>query len=133
MWMQAAGTSGLVCIAGAALDQRVRSLLLNRSLADLESVVASKDYDLPLSAVAFGFLRNFDLPELCASVAPRPIWLLNSVGPNGELLSLSEISDSYQVTMRAYGQNKKVENFCLRVEPAAADEVALAWMQKVLA
>jgi cephalosporin-C deacetylase-like acetyl esterase len=128
-----AGTSGLVCIAGTALDQRVRSLLLNRSLADLESVVASKDYDLPLSAVAFGFLRNFDLPELCASVAPRPIWLLNSVGPNGELLSLSEISDSYQVAMRAYAQNKKDENFCLRVEPAPADEVAVAWMQKILA
>ena len=125
------GTSGLVCMAGTALDPRIRSLLLNRSLATLESVVAAKDYDLPLSAVAFGLVRNFDLPEICASLAPRPIWLVNSVGPNGDLLSLSEIGDSYQVATRAYAQNK--ENLCFRVEPAPADDAAVAWMQKVLA
>ena len=74
------GISGIPCMAGAALDQRISSLLLNRTLADFESVVASKDYDLPLSAVAFGILRKMDLPRaLCqfgtaARLAREPSW-----------------------------------------------------------
>ena len=82
------GISGIPCMLGAALDQRINSLLLNRTLADFESIVASKDYDLPLSAVAFGMLRKMDLPELCASLVPRPVWLVNSVGPTRNPLTL---------------------------------------------
>jgi cephalosporin-C deacetylase-like acetyl esterase len=126
------GTSGLACIAGAALDQRICSLLLSRTLVDFESVVASKDYSLPLSAVAFGFLRKMDLPELCASLAPRPFWLVNTVGPNGDALTLSDMNESYQVAIRAYAHNKQDEKLYLRAEPDPADDVTLAWMQRVL-
>jgi cephalosporin-C deacetylase-like acetyl esterase len=126
------GTSGIACTAAATLDQRICSLLLNGTLADLESVVASKDYDLPLSAVAFGMLRKLDLPELCAGLAPRPVWLLNTVGPTGNALTLSDLSESYEVAIRAYVHEKQGEKFCLRVEPDPTDEVVLAWMQKVL-
>jgi cephalosporin-C deacetylase-like acetyl esterase len=126
------GISGIPCMAGAALDQRISSLLLNRTLADFESVVASKDYDLPLSAVAFGILRKMDLPELCASLVPRPVWLVNPVGPTRNPLTLSDISESYEVAIRAYAHYKQDERLSLRVEPNPADEVALAWMRKVL-
>lgn len=107
-------------------------LLLNRTLADFESVVAWKDYDLPLSAVAFGILRKVDLRVLCASLAPRPVWLMNTVGPTGNPLTLSDISESYEVAIQAYAHHKQGEGLCLRVEPDPADEVALAWMRKVL-
>jgi cephalosporin-C deacetylase-like acetyl esterase len=126
------GTSGLACIAGAALDQRICSLLLNGTLADFASVVASKDYQLPVSAIAFGFLRRFDLPELCASLAPRPVWLVNPVGPNRNALTLSEMNEAYQVAIQAYARDKHSEEFCLRVEPEPAGEVMLTWMQKVI-
>jgi cephalosporin-C deacetylase-like acetyl esterase len=126
------GISGLACMAGAALDQRVSSLLLSHTLSDFESVVASEDYDLPLSAVVFGILRKLDLPELCASLAPRPVWLLNTVGPSGNVLTLSDIRESYQGAIRAYDHDKQGEKLCLCVEPDPADDVTLAWMQKVL-
>ena len=38
----ASRTSGLPCLAGAVLDQRIRSIMLNRTLLTLASVVASK-------------------------------------------------------------------------------------------
>ncbi len=126
------GISGIPCMAGAALDQRISSLLLNRTLADFESVVASKDYDLPLSAVAFGILRKMDLPELCASLVPRPVWLVNPVGPTRNALTLSEIHESYEVAIRAYAHDNQDRRLSLRVEPTPADQVALAWMRKVL-
>lgn len=125
------GINGIPCMAGTALDQRISSLFLNRTLADFESVVASKDYDLPLFAVAFGILRKMDLPVLCASLVPRPVWLVNPVGPTKNPLTLSDIRESYRVAIKAY--DKQEERLSLRVEPNPVDEVALEWMHKVLA
>jgi hypothetical protein len=116
------GVSGLPCIAGMALDSQVRSMMLNRTLLTLESVVASKDYDFPVSAVAFGLLREFDLPELCAAVAPRPVWLLNSLGPQGEPLPASDARQAY----RNAGQ------ISFRVQPDPIDEVILEWARQTL-
>ena len=127
------GTIGLACMAVAALDQRVRSLLLNRTLVSLESVVASEDYNLPLSAIAFGMLRKFDLPELCAIQAPRPIWLVNSTGPRGNGLPLGEVGEAYGVATRAYSNVNRKENLSLRVESGPVDAAVLEWAQKTLA
>ncbi len=126
------GTSGLVCVAAATLDPRINSLLLNKTLVSYESVVASKEYDVPLSAMAFGLLQKMDVPEMCASLAPRPVCLMNTVGPNGEELTLSETSEHYQVAIQAYARDKQGEKLSLRVVPEPTDEVALAWAQKVL-
>ena len=97
--------------------------MVNRTLVDFASVVAAKDYDLPVSAVAFGMLRKLDLPDLCASMAPRPVCLVNPVGPNGNALALSEVNEAYKIA-------KQSEKFSVRVEPDPADEIMLMWMQK---
>jgi cephalosporin-C deacetylase-like acetyl esterase len=120
------GTSGLTCIAGAVLDSRVRSMMLNRTLLTLESVVASRDYDLPLSAFSFGMLREFDLPDLCGVAAPRAVWLLNPVGPQGEALALSD-------AQRAYRTADNAGKLSFRVQPDQIDEVVLEWARKTLA
>jgi cephalosporin-C deacetylase-like acetyl esterase len=120
------GTSGLPCIAGAVLDSRVRSMMLNRTLLTLESVVASKDYDLPLSAFSFGILREFDLPDLCGVAAARAVWLLNPVGPQGEALALSDAQQAYR---RADNSGK----LSFRVQPDHIDDVVVEWARKTLA
>lgn len=127
------GTSGLPCIAGAVLDPRIRSMMLNRTLLTLDSVVASKDYNLPLSSVAFGILREFDLPELCGAVAPRALWLINPVGPQGEAAPLSAVHQNYTSAVRAYGSANHPDKLCFRVEPDPIDTVVLEWARKTLA
>jgi cephalosporin-C deacetylase-like acetyl esterase len=114
-----AGATGLSCIAAAALDDRFSSVMLDRTLVDLESIVTSKDYRLPLSAVAFGVLTKFDLPELCAHLAPRPLWLLNTVGPQGNGLAVSDISGRYAKAT-------------VLVEPGPPDKVVMEWLKKTV-
>jgi dienelactone hydrolase len=119
--------SGMVCLPaflGTALDRRVTSALLDGMLADFESVVASKDYVLPLSAVAFGFLRRFDLPEICASIAPRPVWLANTVGPQGNTLPLGAVYSTYNAS--------ETKSLFLLVKPDPIDSVISDWAQKAL-
>jgi cephalosporin-C deacetylase-like acetyl esterase len=118
------GLAALPALLATALDHRVRSVLLEGMLADFESVVGSRDYKLPLSAVAFGFLQKFDLPEICAAIPPRPVWLLNAVGPEGDTLPASEIREKY----KAIDANQ----FSIRVEPSPTDGVVIEWAQKTL-
>ncbi len=118
------GPTGLATLFGAALDQRVRSLMLEGALIDFECVVASRDYQLPLSAIAFGFLRKFDLPQICATIAPRPVWLLNSVGPQGKVLPLSAVHESYQAN--------EIKSLSVRVEGNPIDNLIIEWRQKAL-
>ncbi len=122
--MYGSGLSGLPCVAVAALDDRVRSLMLNRTLADFESIVGSKEYKLPLSAVAFGILKKFDLPDLCASVTPRPVWIFNSTGPTGNSLTESEIREKYK--------SKQGQELVLRIDRRPTEAVISEWTSKAL-
>ena len=120
----ASGMISLSALLGTALDSRVGSALLDGMLADFESVVASKDYVLPLSAVAFGFLRRFDLPEICASVAPRPVWLANTVGPRGNTLSNGTVYEKYKAD--------ETKSLFVLVAPNLADNIISDWIKKTL-
>jgi hypothetical protein len=114
------GAPGLETLYATALDDRFRGVLLDRTLSDFKSLVASEGYNLKVGAFTFGLLKHFDLPELCSVVSPRPVWLLNPVGPNGEALPLSAVSSNY-------GKAAKV-----RVESTPPDIVFGEWTQAML-
>jgi cephalosporin-C deacetylase-like acetyl esterase len=126
------GTAGIACLAGAVLEDRFGSLLLYRTLADLECIVASKSYDLPLSAVAFGMLKNFDLPDLCTHVAPRPLWLINSLGPQGTEVPLSDLQQRYGSLRQVYRTEKQSERFVFQIRPGSLDDLVLEWARSTL-
>jgi cephalosporin-C deacetylase-like acetyl esterase len=114
------GASGLEALFGAALDDRVHSVLLQHTLADFASLVAAEDYNLKVASFAFGLLKHFDLPDICGTLAPRPAWLLNPVGPQGNGLALSQISGRY-------AQSAKVH-----VESDATAKIFGEWLQTTL-
>ncbi|MBO0798458.1 MAG: hypothetical protein J2P31_06515, partial [Blastocatellia bacterium] len=125
--------SGLVCLMAAALDNQVRSLLVNRTLVDYESVVAAEEYKLPLSTIAFGFLEKFDLPQICAALAPRPVWLVNTVGAQASGLALSETRERYRIAARAYQLAGQPDRLSFRVTPEPIDNLVSEWVKKALA
>lgn len=128
----ATGRTGLPSVAAAALDQRVSSLLLNRTLITFGSLVASTDCDVLLSTVAFGLLPTLDLPELCAALATRPVWLVNTIGPQANGVPVSEMRAAYEPAIQAYSRAGREENIAFRVEPELTDDLVLEWAQKTL-
>jgi cephalosporin-C deacetylase-like acetyl esterase len=114
------GTSGVEALFGAALDDRIRSVLLHRTLADFASVVAAENYNLKVASFTFGLLKHFDLPEICGTLAPRPVWLLNPADPQGSGLAMSHISDRYAQTAKVL------------VESDGAVRVFGEWLQTTL-
>ena len=98
------GGGGLAALLGAALDDRARAILLQQVISDLRSVVESEEYSLRLSWFLFGMLREFDLPDLVASLAPRRCWLLNSAGARGDTLPESTMKSLYKPTADVYAK-----------------------------
>lgn len=115
------GAPGIETLYAAALDDRVRSLLLDRTLTDFKSLVAAEDYNLKVGSFTFDLLKHFDLPQLASAVGPRPVWLLNPVNPQGEGVPLSAVPESYAKTGKIY------------VESARGDETFLEWVEATLA
>jgi hypothetical protein len=105
------------------------SLLLEHTLVDFASIVESTDYNLPLSYFAFGFLRHFDLPQVAATLAPRPIWLLNPAGANGEALTLDTIQQKSAPVKAAY--NRTPGDFRILVSPGGRQGAVAEWLDTV--
>jgi len=125
--------AGLVCLLAAALDNQVRSVLVNRTLVDYESIVAAWDYKLPLSTIAFGFLEKFDLPQICSTLAPRPVWLVNTVGAQASGLALSETRERYRIAARAYQGAGQPDRLSFQVTPEPIDNLVSEWVKQALA
>ncbi len=102
VYLLGTGRASLAALLGALLDRRPRSILLENFPADLGAVVKSEEYSLRLAWYVFGILRQFDIPELVASLAPRPCWLLNGKGAEGETLPASLLRKNYEAALRTF-------------------------------
>ncbi len=121
---------GLVALLGAVLDDRPRSLLLQQVIATLRSVVESEEYSLRLSWLVFGLLREFDLPDLVAALAPRRCWALNAVGAQGDILPESTVQTLYKPTIDAYPRVAGKSQLAFIVRPDQEwTSVGQAWME----
>ena len=105
------GAGGLIALYAAALDDRIRSAAATRSLISYEAIVENELYTHRFSSFAPGALRDFDLPEVAALVAPRPLLLLNPVDEVHRVAPADEVAKTYQTTSLVYGLAGSAERF----------------------
>lgn len=60
-------------LCAAALEPKVASLHLSRHLASWRSLAVNEKYEHPFANFLNGVLRTTDLPQIAASIAPRPV------------------------------------------------------------
>lgn len=87
--------AGLAALMAAVLDERAQSILLTRMLVDYMSIVQSTDYSLSLEWFVPNILQHFDIPDLSVALYPRPVWILDAVDAEGNLLSEAEAHKYY--------------------------------------
>ncbi|HEV2273742.1 MAG TPA: acetylxylan esterase [Acidobacteriaceae bacterium] len=91
--------SGSAAIAGgmaALLEDRVRSLLIRHAIPSYQSIVDAEDYSVSLDWFVPGILEHFDLPDLLASMHPRPVWIDDAIDANGKPIPESAVRDCYR-------------------------------------
>ena len=78
------GAHGVIALYAAALDPRVRSVVLRRTVTDYRSLSVAERYTQPFGIYAYGLLREFDLPDVVRSLGSRPVLLIDPVTPRGD-------------------------------------------------
>jgi len=78
------GPHGVIALYAAALDPRVARVALRHTVSDYRSLATAEQYTQPFGIYAYGVLREFDLPDVTRAINPRPVLLINPMGPQGE-------------------------------------------------
>ncbi len=79
----------------AVLDERIKKLALEGMLVSYQSVVNNRIHRQVFESVVPGALKFFDLPDLVATIAPRPAWIVNGLDPLGHRVGMPEIRKLY--------------------------------------
>ena len=82
----------------AVLDARLTRLVLEDMPSSYAAIARAPIHRGIFEIVIPGVLREYDLPDLAAAVAPRPICLLNARSPVGAVLFRSEVEKEYSGT-----------------------------------
>jgi cephalosporin-C deacetylase-like acetyl esterase len=90
------GAGAVPLLYAAAFDSRLRRASFEGMLVSYESVVNQRIHRQVYEQIVPGALRDFDLPDVAASVAPRPVWLINAVNPLGNPVRADEVRRAYK-------------------------------------
>ena len=92
----------MVLLHAAVVEPRLQGLFLERLLESYESVVTHKIHRGVFESVVPGVLKAYDVPDLLAAVAPRPVWVANAVDPLGKEVALAELQRKYSRASEAF-------------------------------
>lgn len=96
------GAGALTLLHEAVLDERFKKLGLERMLVSYESVVTHRIHREVFESVVPGVLKAYDLADLVAAIAPRPVWLLNPMDPLGKRIAIGEVRKQYARSVEAF-------------------------------
>ncbi|MEO6910992.1 MAG: alpha/beta fold hydrolase [Edaphobacter sp.] len=120
------GSVGLAALMAALLDESVRSVLVNRTLATYMSVVDSEQYDLALDWFVPGILRHFDIPDIVAAISPRPVWMVDALDADGKVLPESALRERY--SKRISLASPALKGFSIRTTVKDDMETYIEWL-----
>ncbi len=97
------GNGGIVALFAAALDPHIEKVTCEDSLVSYQDMASTTLYDNALfDVIVPGVLKNFDLPDVAAAIAPRDLSIADSQSASGNLEPLSETRQEYTRTISAY-------------------------------
>jgi hypothetical protein len=95
-------TGAVPLLYACLLDDRIRKVALEGMLESYQSVIDHRIHRQVFENVVPGALKFYDFPELVAALAPRPIWIVNSVDPVGHRITTDEVKKHYASALEAF-------------------------------
>ena len=96
------GTGGLWCLYAAALDTRIRSLICVRSLLSYRSLTSVDRYLYGADVLIPDVLMHFDLPQVAAAMACRPLALILPSDGMKNTVDANHAHEASRWTQRVY-------------------------------
>src|SRR5262249_29245723 len=95
LMLAAGGRHTVPALFAAALDPKIARLYLSGGLVSYRSIVETEEYNAPFANFVPEVLLHTDLPEIAASLAPRPVCLAGAVNAAGERMETSKVRALY--------------------------------------
>lgn len=108
------GDGGPIALHAAALDRRISALTLERSILSWTEAAGSSRPRRQLSNVVPGALLAYDLPDLAASLAPRPLTIEAPIAASGEPASEALLEEFREAPRRAYQAKNSEDKLIIR-------------------
>jgi dienelactone hydrolase len=96
------GMAGTALLYAAALDKRLAEVTLEGGLISWEAVVRTPVHRRIMAGLVPGVLGVYDLPDLAAAVAPRPLALVSLRMPGGNTALLKDVREAYAYAAAVY-------------------------------
>jgi cephalosporin-C deacetylase-like acetyl esterase len=115
--VHAVGSAGPIALHAAALDSRIKQVTLEGALVSWSAVVRTPISYNQLTNVVPGVLKHYDLPDLAAAIAPRPLTIRAAVDPAHQPISQQELDNAYAACRRAYEAQNSSDKLILQAKP----------------
>lgn len=96
------GSGCIPLLHAAVLDERIAGLVLDGGLWSWETMINSHLHRGQLDNVILGVYREYDLPLLAASLAPRPLALSNPADALGHMVHPDSVRSGYSQAAACY-------------------------------
>ena len=118
------GSSGLLALHAAALDESVAGAAVTGALAEYSAIVDTEIYTHRYVMFTPGVLGKYDLPEVAALVAPRPLVVINPVDAAQRPLDDARAAEVYQPAAKVFETAGAAANLKVVHALSAADILA---------
>jgi hypothetical protein len=111
------GRAAPAALHAAALDERISDTVLESMVVSWSSVVRIPLSKGQLGNVVPGALAVYDLPDLAAAIAPRPLTVRHPVDAAGNPVTQAELDEVYAAARAAYKAAGAEKNLVLEAKP----------------
>ena len=125
---QAEPLGGLLSLLGALYEDRVSAVSISGGLAAYSSVLDNAFTYVPGDVIVPGILKNGDLPDVMAAIAPRPLFLQGLVDGKNRILPTSSLRSSLAPAIEAYRDSAGH----LQLEPEGGSSHVSEWLRTTL-
>jgi dienelactone hydrolase/pimeloyl-ACP methyl ester carboxylesterase len=112
------GLTGPVALHAAALEPSIRQVTLDHALASWSNVAHTPVTVNQLSSVVPNVLKSYDLPELAATLAPRPVTIRAPLDAALRPVAQADLEKAYQSCREAFEKHGASKSLVLHAAPA---------------
>jgi dienelactone hydrolase len=108
------GSGGPIVLHAAALDARIKQVTVEQSVLSWSAVARTPISLNQLTNVIPGALKVYDLPDLAALIAPRPLTIHAAIDPLQNGVAQAVLEEAYKTARAAYEQRGAAKNLLLQ-------------------
>jgi hypothetical protein len=102
------GAFGMIALHAAVLDSRIRSVVVENTLASYRMVLEQPSHRDISEVMIPGVLRKYDTGGLILAISPRPVTVISPRDATGAVLSEEQFRSTLDYVFKSKGQSVRV-------------------------